>query len=183
LKLKSQRQEITAVNKKVSVALLVFLTPVVMLSHVSWSQADNGLLLNVDGRDVDLVGILKDKWRASTKMCRAVSELNSTDPQFKTIQSIVQAYSPPDSVAMRTMYAWRSGSWALAEVEFERLLPAVVPIKNIDTNPEVVGDAIWSGMTLPWKSGPFIRAYLASKSNDMPDALLECFELQTVSFK
>lgn len=170
-------------NKKVSVALLLFLTPVVLLSHVSWSQADNGLLFNVDGRDVDVVGMLKDKWRVSTKRCQAVAELDSTDPQFNTIKTLVQSYSPPDSAAIRTMYVWRSGSWAIAEVEFEKLLPAVVTIKDIDTNAAIVGDAIWSGMTLPWKASPFIRAYIRNKSNDLPETLLQCFELQTVSFK
>ena len=170
-------------NKKVSVALLLFLTPVVLLSHVSWSQADNGLLFNVDGRDVDVVGILKDKWRASTKRCPAVAELDSTDPQFKTIKTLVQSYSPPDSVAIRKIYVWRSGSWAVAEVEFAKLLPAVVTIKDIDTNAAIVEDAIWSGMTKPWKAGPFIRAYIANKSNELPETLLQCFELQTMSFQ
>ncbi len=154
-----------------------------MLSHVSWSDTENGLLFNVDGRDVDIAGIVKDKWRVSQKKCHAVKELDSTDPQFQTIKTLVQAYSPPHSAAIRTMYAWRSGSWAVAEVEFESLLPAVVPIKTLDTHAAVVGEAIWSGMTLPWKAGPFIRAYIAHKSDDLPEALLACFELQTVSFK
>ena len=170
-------------NKKVSVALLLFLTPVVLLSHMSWSQADNGLLFNVDGRDVDVVGMLKDKWRVSTKRCPAVAELDSTDPQFKAIKTLVQSYSPSDSVAIRTMYVWRSGSWAITEVEFEKLLPAVVTIKDVNTHAAIVGDAIWSGMTQPWKASPFIRAYIRNKSNDLPETLLQCFELQTVSFK
>ena len=154
-----------------------------MLSHVSWSQADNGLLFNVDGRDVDVVGMLQDKWRTSTKRCQAVRELEGTDPQFKAIKTLVQSYSPSDSVAIRTMHVWRSGSWAITEVEFEKLLPAVVTIKDIDTHAAIVGDAIWSGMTQPWKASPFIRAYIRNKSNDLPETLLQCFELQTVSFK
>jgi hypothetical protein len=71
----------------------------------------------------------------------------------------------------------------VAEVEFENLLPAVVAVKNLDTNATVVGDAIWSGQTVPWKSGPFIRDYLGQNSSDTPKDLLNCFELQTDSFK
>lgn len=42
-------------NRKVSVILLVLLLPVVISTHVSWSEKDNGLMFNVDGRDVDFV--------------------------------------------------------------------------------------------------------------------------------
>ena len=53
-------------NKKLSVILLLLFVPVVILTHVSWSQKDNGWMFNVDGRDVDFIGIMKDKWRMAT---------------------------------------------------------------------------------------------------------------------
>ncbi len=170
-------------NKKISVVLLLLFIPIVILTHVSWSQKDNGLMFNVDGRDVDYVGIIKDKWRMTINSCKTVKMLQSDDPKLKTVKTAIQSYSPPDSIPIKVIYVWTSGTWAVAEVEFEKLLPAVVAVKNLDTSATVVGDAIWSGLTAPWKSGPFIRAYLNEKSSDTPEALLNCFELQTDSFK
>jgi hypothetical protein len=170
-------------NKKISVILFLLLIPIVILTHVSWSQKDNGLMFNVDGRDVDFVGIIKDKWRMTTNTCKTVKQLASEDPKLRMVKIAIQSYSPPDSTPIKVIYVWTSGTWAVAEVEFEKLLPAVVPVKNLDTSATVVGDAIWSGMTVPWKPGPFIRAYLGEKSSDTPKDLLNCFELQTDSFK
>ena len=170
-------------NKKLSVILLLLFVPVVILTHVSWSQKDNGWMFNVDGRDVDFIGIMKDKWRMATNSCSSVKQLDGEDPKLKIIKTAIQSFSPPDSIPIKVIYVWTSGTWAIAEVEFEKLLPAVVPVKDIDTSPTVIGDAIWSGMTIPWKSGPFIRAYLGEKSSDTPEVLLNCFDLQTDSFK
>jgi hypothetical protein len=170
-------------NKKVSITLLLLLVPALVLPHVSWSQKDNGLMFNVDGRDVDFVGIIKNEFRIATNTCKTVTELKSDDQKLAMIKTAIQSYSPPDSIPIKVIYVWTSGTWAVAEVEFKNLLPAVVAIKNLDTSATVVGDAIWSGMTAPWKSGPFIRAYLGQKASDMPAALLNCFELQTSSFK
>jgi hypothetical protein len=170
-------------NKKISLTLLVLFIPLVILTHVSWSEKDNGLMFNVDGRDVDFIGIMKDKWRMTTNTCKTVKQLASEDPKLKIVKTAIQSYSPPDSTHIKNIYVWTSGTWAVAEVEFEKLLPAVVPVKNLDTTATVVGDAIWSGQTVPWKSGPFIRAYLGQKSSDTPKDLLNCFELQTDSFK
>jgi hypothetical protein len=170
-------------NKKLSVVLLLIFAPVVTLMHVSWSEKDNGLMFNVDGRDVDFIGIIKDKWRMATNSCKTIKKLESEDPKIKIVKTAIQSYSPPDSASIKVIYVWTSENWAIAEVEFEKLLPAVVAVKNLDTNATVVGDAIWSGLTAPWKSGPFIRAYLNQKSSDTPEALVNCFELQTDSFK
>jgi hypothetical protein len=170
-------------NKKISVTLLVLFIPLVILTHVSWSEKDNGLMFNVDGRDVDFIGIMKDKWRMMTYSCKTVKQLANEDPKLRMVKTAIQSYSPPDSMHIKVIYVWTSGTWAVAEVEFEKLLPAVVPVKNIDTTATVVGGAIWSGLTVPWKSGPFIRAYLGEKSSDTPEDLLNCFELQTDSFK
>jgi hypothetical protein len=137
----------------------------------------------VDGRDVDFAGIIEDKLRQTTKQCQAVTELENTDPKFKEIKTLVQSYSPPDSTPIKVMHLWTMDNWAVAELEFERLLPAVVAIKNVDTKATIVENAIWSGLTKPWQSGPFIRAYLAKQSREIPRNLLDCFELQTLSFR
>jgi hypothetical protein len=76
---------------------------------------------------------------------------------------------------------WVNDTWAIAEVEFIHLLPAVVTIKNIDQTPVIVDDAIWSGFTKPWIAGPLVRAYLSKSKSKAPQILLDCFELQTKS--
>lgn len=169
-------------NKTVSLALVCLLTPMVVLSHINWSQTDNGWLFNVDGRDVDFVGIIQEQWRKTSSSCSSVIELESSDPRHKEIKVLVQSYSPPDSIQLTAIHVWTSGTWAVAEVEFEKLLPAVVTIKNIDKDPAVVEDAIWSGFTKPWVAGPFIRSYLGKSKGQAPRVLLDCFELQTKSF-
>jgi hypothetical protein len=179
----SNQKIMPSMNKKVSITLLFLLVPFVLLTHVSWSHKENGLMFNVDGRDVDFVGIIKNEWRMVTNTCKTVTELKSEDQKFTMIKTAIQSFSPPDSIPIKVIYVWTSGTWAVAEVEFENLLPAVVVVKNLDANTTVVGDAIWSGITAPWKSGPFIRAYLGQKASDVPVELLNCFELQTSSFK
>lgn len=170
-------------NKHVSLALIFLLTPMIVFSHINWSKTDNGWLFNVDGRDVDFAGVIQDKWRKTSTSCRTVTELESSDPRHQEIKSLVQSYSPPDSTQVTAIHVWTRGTWAVAEVEFEKLLPAVVTIKNIDKDPAVVEDAIWSGFTKPWVAGPFIRSYLSQSKNPAPRVLLDCFEMQTKSFR
>ena len=170
-------------NKNVYVALIFILTPMIVLSHIDWSKTDDGWLFNVDGRDVDFAGIIQEKWRKASTSCRSVTELEKSDSRHKDIRFLIQSYSPPDSTQITEIHVWNSGDWAVAEVEFEKLLPAVITLKAIDKNPAIVEDAIWSGLTKPWVAGPFIRSYLSKSKNQAPRVLLDCFELQSKSFR
>ena len=169
-------------KKHVSLVLLAVLTPLVFLSHVGWSKTENGMLFNIDGRDLDLSGIIQDKWRKTTNACSSVQQIDSSDPRHNQIKQLIQSYSPPDSMSMTNIHVWTQGTWAIAEVEFNNLLPAVVTLKNIDQNALIVDDAIWSGFTKPWIAGPLIRNYLSKSKSKAPQTLLDCFELQTKSF-
>lgn len=170
-------------KKNVSLAMIFLLTPMIVLSHINWSKTENGWLFNVDGRDVDFAGAIQEKWRRTSTSCRSVTELESSDPRHQKIKLLIQTYSPPDSTRITDLHVWSSSTWAVAEVEFEKLLPAVVTIRNIDENPAIVEDAIWSGLTNPWVSGPYIRSYLSKSKHQAPRVLLDCFELQTTSFR
>ena len=97
-------------NKKLSVILFLLFVPVVILTHVSWSQKDNGWMFNVDGRDVDFIGIMKDKWRMTTNSCKTVKQLDSEDPKLKIIKTAIQSFSPPDSIPIKVIYVWTSGT-------------------------------------------------------------------------
>ena len=91
-------------NKKISVTLLVLFIPLEILTHVSWSEKDNGLMFNVDGKDVDFIGIMKDKWRKTTNSCKTVKQLASEDPKLRMVKTAIQSYSPPDSMHIKVIY-------------------------------------------------------------------------------
>ena len=169
--------------KHVSLVLLTVLTPLVFFSHFSWSTTENGVLFNLDGRDLDFSGMVKEKWRRATNTCSSVNRLSISDARHESIKRLIQSYSPPDSHHIETLHMWTQGDWAVAEVEFKHLLPAVVTLKNIEQNAEIVDDAIWSGLTHPWTAGPLIRNYLHKSQTPAPQMLLDCFELQTKSFQ
>jgi hypothetical protein len=71
----------------------------------------------------------------------------------------------------------------LVEVEFKKLLPAVVLIQKADSEAEIVPNAVWSGYTNPHLPAPFIRKFLIQKLDSPPLALINCFEPQSDSFK
>lgn len=170
-------------KKKTSLIVLALLLPSVVLTHISCRTLDDRLMFNLDGRDVDFVGITKEWVRTTTNSCQSVLQLKSDDAKIDPIKAVIQSYSPPDSRDIKTIHVWTASNWAIAEVEFEKLLPAVVTINNMDTSPKIVEGAIWSGTTAPWKSSPHIRSYLKNRSNDTPQDLLSCFELLSASFK
>lgn len=170
-------------KKKTSLIVLALLIPSVVLMHVSCRTFDDRLMFNVDGRDVDFIGMAKEWVRTTTNRCQSVHQLQSDDPQLVRIKAVIQSYSPPDSRDIKAIHVWTTENWAIAEVEFEKLLPAVVTINNVDASPTIVEGAIWSGTTAPWKSSPHIRSYLKNRSNDTPQDLLNCFELLTNSLK
>lgn len=169
-------------KKSVAITLMAVLIPAVMLSHLGVVEKDNGMLLLVDGREVDAWGVVKDRWQAMRQRCDDVRLLAPTHPLHRLTNDLIQRHSPPDSQTLTQVYVWQHGPWLLAEAEFERLLPAVVTLHEDQDGVSVVPNGIWSGDTRPWVAGPHIRAYLKRQQPDLPDALLNCFEPKTRSF-
>ncbi len=164
-----------------SVLLLVFL--VVAGSHIGWTSRDNGILLVLDGREIDLAGSASDQWNRISRNCDGVVRLQPADEKYQIATRLIQAYSPPQSQSVRLAGVWSMGKWGLAEAEFVELLPAVVLIDFAESEPHIIGNAIWSGYTKPWKAGPFIRGYLRRQAPELPPALVHCFEPQSLSFR
>ena len=122
-------------------------------------------------------------WRNTCKWnCAAVSQLQPTDAKYQRAKLLIKNYSPPNSESAQIASAWTAGEWTLIEVEFTDLLPAVVLIQTKENHSFIVQDAVWSGYTKPWKSAPFIRQYISKNRSDMPTALTDCFEPQSLSF-
>lgn len=168
---------------RVSVPLLALVIFGVALTHIHVVPTDNGALLSIDGRQVDLWGEVKNHWVAQTKSCKNVALVHADNEAYRQAQSLIQAYSPPNSQSAKIASAWSSDSWLLMEVEFDALLPAVVTLKQTNGQFTIVPNAIWSGYTQPWVAAPFIRDYVSRQVPDMPADLLTCFTPQSKSFQ
>lgn len=148
----------------------------ILLNHFSFSQKENGWLLNVDGREVDAVGMVQEKWVKLTRNCTQVKQLDANSESYAAVQKIIQEYSPPSSESAHIAKLMTVQGWYLAEVEFKELLPAVVLMDTDQGQPRIVPHAIWSGETHPWLAAPFIRKYLSSQAPQSPRQLLACFD-------
>lgn len=169
-------------KKSTSISVLIMVSLAVGISHVGWDKLDNGTLLNLDGRHIDVVGITKDRLTKISRNCSSVSRLKPEDKEYQSAVKLIIEYSPPHSQSVQLSSVWGSGKWTLAEAEFAGLLPAVVLIDNSEAEPKIVGNAIWSGYTHPWKAAPFIRDYISRQAPDVPLPLLACFDPQSRAF-
>jgi len=170
-------------HPRVSIPLLALVICGVLLTHIHVVPTDNGNLLSIDGRKVDVLGELKNLWVSQTRNCKDVTQVNADSAVYRQALSLIQAYSPPSSQSAKIASAWSNGSWLVIEVEFETLLPAVVTLKARNGEFTIVPNAIWSGYTQPWVAAPFIRDYLSRQSPDMPSDLVACFTPQSQSFQ
>ncbi|MEY4449049.1 MAG: hypothetical protein RLZZ433_2064, partial [Pseudomonadota bacterium] len=125
-------------SKRVSLYVLLLVTVGVLLSHLSVRQKDNGYLLVVTEREVDVLGMAHEKWVRMTRQCDKVSKLDAASTQHQKILQSIQAYSPPHSGSANVVSLLTTDTWALAEVEFKELLPAVVVLQLSDGQPTSV---------------------------------------------
>jgi hypothetical protein len=153
----------------------------VALSHLEWSQADNGHLLVVDGRPIDVQGWMNNLLNRVRRDCTTVQALQATDTLLHAPLQVLREHSPPASRSARLAGAWASGGWMLLEVEFDALLPAVVLMHKTGADWTVAPQGVWSGQTQPWLAAPLIRAYLSRQVTSAPAPLLACFDPQSAS--
>ena len=166
-----------------SLILLTIASVFVLSSHIGWIKGDLGMLLTVDERPVDVIGTFENQLNRLMRSCRSVEQLTVSSKQYQLAQSLIDDYSPPDSKDSKIASIWSMGNWILAEVEFSKLLPAVVLIHKADSEAAIVADAVWSGYTNPHLPAPFIRHFLIQKLDAPPLELINCFEPQSDSFK
>lgn len=165
-------------------ALLLTLAGVTA-AHLDIEPRDNGWLLLVDGRAHDVLGLANETWNRVLRRCGAVQPVGEGALHDAALAA-VRSYSPPDSASARLLQLRRDEGWLLAEVEFDRLFPAVVLLRQTAPADSAAGPvpghwqiddrAIWSGMTHPWKAAPLIRQYIGTRAPDAPARLLQCFE-------
>ena len=163
--------------------LLMLVIVGTMASHISFTQADNGNLLVIDGKEYDFLGGIENRWVAITRNCQDVVVLPSHDSHYARVEQLIKAYSPPSSHSARITGMWSYEQWTVVETEFDDLLPAVVSLKTMRGEPAILPHAVWSGRTRPWVAAPLIRGYLATQAPEMPAALLNCFEPRSAAFR
>jgi hypothetical protein len=168
---------------RVSVPLLALVICGVLLTHIQVVPTENGILLSIDGRKVDVLGEINNHWVTQTRNCKDVTVVSPDMAVYRQAQGLIQAYSPPSSQSAKIASAWSSGPWLLVEVEFDALLPAVATLKATNGEFTIVPNAIWSGYTQPWVAAPFIRDYLLRQAPDMPADLVKCFTPLSKSFQ
>jgi hypothetical protein len=170
-------------KKRTSLSVLLLLIVAVAASHIGWAARDNGTLMVLDGREIDVAGIASDQWTQMTRNCNGVVRLQPVDENYQATARLIRDYSPPHSESVRLASVWSRGKWVVAEAEFVDLLPAVVLLDFSRGEPKIVSNAIWSGYTKPWKGAPFIRDYMLRQVPDLPPSLVACFDPQSLSFR
>ncbi len=176
--LSAEDRHTISMPQRISIYVLLLVTLGVFLNHFSLEHKENGYLLMVDGREVDAIGVAQDKWVKLTRNCSRVRSVDALTPELLTLLQLIRDYSPPASETAHVIQAATTGNWALVEVKFKDLLPAVVLIDQTVQPPQIVPNAIWSGETHPWRPAPFVRQYISSKAPQAPSDLLDCFEPQ-----
>lgn len=170
-------------KKRTSVLVLLLVVLAVGASHIGWIARDNGTLMVLDGREIDVAGIADNQWTQFTRNCNGVVRLHPEDKRYQNTAKLISSYSPPHSASVRITGVWSTDKWVLAEAEFAELLPAVVLLDFSGVGPKIVSNAVWSGYTKPWKAAPFIRDYLLKQVPDLPPSLAACFDPQSRAFK
>ncbi len=157
-------------------ALLAALVVVLPLSHVQWRASDDSWLLWVDGRPVDVAGMLSNGYAALTRDCSLVQTLAPGSAAHADVLAAIRQHSPPDSASAQLVQLSRQGEWWLAQAQFQALQEAVLLLAPSAQGLGVVPGAVWSGPTHPHKPEPVIRRYLHARAPGAPASLLACFE-------
>jgi hypothetical protein len=164
-------------RRRVGLVVLLGLSVGLLTQHVRVEQHDHGWLLNIYESQVDVQGHLSDSWSRVNRLTRPCQTLQTVpiSTQSPLLQAI-QLYSPPDSQSAHLLQVALHGPWALAEVSFDKLSPAVVLLKQTDGVWRIPETGVWSGTTHPWRASPFIRSYLLSRNPSAPTDLLLCWQ-------
>lgn len=168
-------------RRRVALLVLLLLSVSLTLHHVRVERQDHGWLLNVYESPLDVRGWALDLWAASSMRCRS---MQPPEPSVQAdLLEQVRLFSLPDSSPVVPLQWRQQGDWALLEVTFERLSPAVVLLQRQHHRWRVVPTGIWSGTTYPWRPSPLIRHYLRTRNPDVPDGLLNCWQAQPGIFR
>ncbi|MBP7667271.1 MAG: hypothetical protein KA774_10525 [Burkholderiaceae bacterium] len=174
--------------------LLAAAAPLLLAASLLQPRAqDQGLLFDLAGRPVDALGMLRAGWQRLQRDCSAVQRPAAGSPAWQQAQHALAAHSPPASHGARLLQLLLAapGDWLLAEVVWDRpgsapgsapLDPAIVPLRRVGTQWQVLGEGVWSGDTGPWHAPVFIRRWLRQQVPGLPPALSLCLDPRWPAF-
>lgn len=166
-------------RRHVGLTVLLVLSVGLTVQHVRVDRQDNGWLLNVYETSLDVQGHIADARSSLQRLTLPCPILHTVPSDTQShILRVIQQHSPPDSASAQLLQVSAAGAWALAEVGFDKLSPAVVLLEFADGIWRIPATGIWSGTTHPWRASPLIRSYLLSRNPRAPAALLHCWQAQ-----
>lgn len=177
-------------RRRVAAAAMLVAGSVAALSLLRPLPQDQGVLLEVAGRPVDVAGRLHGAWQRLVRRCGGVTTWPPGSPRWQAVQATLAGYSPPASAGAQPVQVlgWGDGAdeWLLAEVQWAprgaALDPAIVPLARRGGALQVQAAGVWSGDTGPWAAPVFIRRFLAERLPDLPAALRLCLDPQLPPF-
>lgn len=170
-------------NRRISILVMIVLLLGVTINHLRVESTENGPMLIVDEKKVDILGELNNQWVSITTDCSQTVSLPLKDLHEHGAIRALKAYSPPQSEKAHVTGVWQLGEWFLVESEFDELFPSVVLIKKSANEFQIVPQALWSGYTRPWKAAPFIRQYISKQAPQVPMALINCYKPESKYFQ
>jgi hypothetical protein len=169
-------------KRHVAAILVLLTTAVVVDSHVDWERLDGRRLLAVSGQRFDVQGWAAEQALTWRRDCSALAPLPMDSPAADRVLAVIRQHSQPDSQSARGLQMRLLGDWAVAEVTFDTLKPALVVLRLQGGQWRVQDQAVWSGSTAPWNSAHFVRRYLRQQAPDLPQALLDCTDIDPVRY-
>jgi hypothetical protein len=163
---------------RAKVVLLFVLIGVIALIHVQWESINGRHMWLIDGHPVDVWGALSNTATRLTRQCQAVRHLQPSDSEYSQALDAIRSDSPPDSDSARFRQLLMVKHWMVAQVEFDRLLEAILVLKSDGSVVSLLPHAMWSGDTAPFNPESTIREYLRAQAPEAPAELLNCFDLQ-----
>jgi hypothetical protein len=170
-------------KRHVAATLLVLTTLGVLNAHVD-VEAQDGRYFGVwQGSKHDVLGWLEDHHNQLRRNCSRVDKLAPDSTTAGQVLALIREYSPPDSRQAELISLQQQGSWLVAELNFAKLNPAVVLLRQEGDQLLLPERSVWSGSTAPWRPGPRIRAHLSASQSvsesfaePVPEPLLACYE-------
>ena len=169
-------------KRHVAAILVLLTTAVVIDNHVDWERLDGRRLLSVSGQRFDVTGWAAEQALAWRRDCRQLAPLPMDSPAAEQVLEVIRQHSLPDSQSARGLQIRQLGDWVVAEVTFDTLKPALVVLRQQGGQWRVQDRAVWSGSTAPWNSAHFVRRYLRQQAPDLPQALLDCTDIDPVRY-
>lgn len=170
-------------KRHVAATLLALTTLGVLNAHVD-VEAQDGRYFGVwQGKKHDVLGWLSDRNNQLWRDCSAVRQPGPGSQTAEQVLALIREYSPPDSRQAQLVSLQQQGRWLVAELNFEKLNPAVVLLHQDGDALQLPERAVWSGSAAPWRPGPRIRAHLLTQGQqaqegpaELPASLLACYD-------